>query len=294
MPPGPPPSPAPHLAVGLSGAAAAGVVAGILLPLGLLWFLVYRHPHCCRRWLANPCGSSEASLPLARRSAREQSQAQLEVKLASPNLSRPASASVSRVSSVNGGPYAASEQSVLANSFAREYVRVQLLGRGGSGTAYLMKRQRDGDLCVVKHVSLALIESTRKEISVRAGGDAGGGGGGSGVQGSSERQSSPLEQPLTEVAILASLEHPHIIRYLASACTVDELHIWMEYAPGGSLDRAIQTQTRAKVGFSSGRVCTWAIQLADALEHMHSRHVLHRDLKAANVFLTHAGDVKLG
>ena len=107
-----------------------------------------------------------------------------------------------------------------------------------------------------------------------------------------------------QVAILAALDHPHIVRYLHSVVDRSEasegrsergeLRIWMEYAPGGSLEQAIQTQAKLRLGFSTGRVCTWAIQLADALDHVHSRRVLHRDLKTANVFLTHAGDVKLG
>ena len=37
------------------------------------------------------------------------------------------------------------------------------------------------------------------------------------------------------------------------------------------------TQARLKLAFSSSRVCTWAIQLADALAHVHSRRVLHRE-----------------
>jgi NIMA (never in mitosis gene a)-related kinase len=36
------------------------------------------------------------------------------------------------------------------------------------------------------------------------------------------------------------------------------------------------------------------IQLAQCLDHLHSKHVLHRDLKTKNIFLTQDDSVKLG
>ena len=97
--------------------------------------------------------------------------------------------------------------------------------------------------------------------------------------------------------ILKSLEHPHIVRFLH--CDVEDIDggqvkIWMEYAPGGSLERAVRKHAKYHLGFTTLRVATWTIQLGDALGHMHTRRVLHRDLKSANVFLTQTGDVKLG
>jgi serine/threonine protein kinase len=36
------------------------------------------------------------------------------------------------------------------------------------------------------------------------------------------------------------------------------------------------------------------LQTAEGLRYIHSQHILHRDIKPLNVFLTAAGDVKLG
>ena len=38
----------------------------------------------------------------------------------------------------------------------------------------------------------------------------------------------------------------------------------------------------------------WFVQMSLALQYLHSKRVLHRDLKTANVFLTGKGIVKLG
>lgn len=35
-------------------------------------------------------------------------------------------------------------------------------------------------------------------------------------------------------------------------------------------------------------------QMVSALRYIHSRNVLHRDLKTANVFLTKEGEIKIG
>lgn len=96
---------------------------------------------------------------------------------------------------------------------------------------------------------------------------------------------------LLEAETLQRLHHTAVIGY--RDCFVDDEHLClvMEYGDGGDLGSRIFNASRA---FSEEQVLSWIAQLALALQHVHERGVLHRDLKTQNVFLTSAGHVKLG
>ena len=91
---------------------------------------------------------------------------------------------------------------------------------------------------------------------------------------------------------------PRVSRaYLARISRVSRrlLSIVMEYADGGTLADAIDAQrSLGDVPFKSAMVRKWVLEVASALAHVHDHHILHRDLKTANVFLTSAGASKLG
>lgn len=49
-----------------------------------------------------------------------------------------------------------------------------------------------------------------------------------------------------------------------------------------------------KENFTEDEILNWFIQIAIALEYIHGRKVIHRDIKTSNIFLTGNGTVKLG
>ena len=59
------------------------------------------------------------------------------------------------------------------------------------------------------------------------------------------------------------------------------LNIVMEFASRGSVEDAIQRRQQAEthVPFAELTVLSWLQQLGGALQHMHSKQILHRDLK---------------
>ena len=49
-----------------------------------------------------------------------------------------------------------------------------------------------------------------------------------------------------------------------------------------------------KERFTEELILNWFLQIIFALKHIHSKKILHRDIKTSNIFLTSNGTVKLG
>ena len=60
----------------------------------------------------------------------------------------------------------------------------------------------------------------------------------------------------------------------------------MSIMSGGSMDKLIKLARSKKESFEVDVVSSWVVQILLALNYMHAHHVLHRDLKPGNIFLT--------
>ena len=96
---------------------------------------------------------------------------------------------------------------------------------------------------------------------------------------------------LAEVDYLQKLNHPNIISVVEYFDLGDLLYIVMQYADGGDLDAKIHGTKRP---FTEKEIMHWVVQIMLALKHVHDRKILHRDIKAQNIFLTKEGTIKLG
>ncbi|XP_028276375.1 serine/threonine-protein kinase Nek3 isoform X2 [Parambassis ranga] len=66
----------------------------------------------------------------------------------------------------------------------------------------------------------------------------------------------------------------------------------MEYCSGGDLLQRIRGQKSTQ--FCVDNILKWFAEMCAGAKHIHDKHVLHRDLKSKNIFLTDNGTIKLG
>jgi NIMA (never in mitosis gene a)-related kinase len=97
-----------------------------------------------------------------------------------------------------------------------------------------------------------------------------------------------IDSTLNEVRFLASIRHPNVVGFLEaflnkrSKGTGYELCIVMEYAGGGDLSQKIERYRQRRQRMDERTVWDIFIQLSEGIQCLHSRGVIHRDLKAAN------------
>jgi len=103
-------------------------------------------------------------------------------------------------------------------------------------------------------------------------------------------------QTAEEARLLSSCKHDHIIRCLGSFFNVaaTSVSIVLEYAAGGTLASRLKALDTTGTSLDPRLAARWMRQVTFAVGHVHRSHVLHRDIKTANIFLTADGDVKLG
>eukprot|EP01147_Barroeca_monosierra_P001469 gene1469-4628_t len=149
------------------------------------------------------------------------------------------------------------------NLAMENYECIRVLGTGSSGKAYLVRQKHSKQLCVMKEIKC--------------------------------KSQAELKEAMKEAQFHATVSHPHIIQYYElfqhSKKTV---FIIMEYAQGGDLQAHIKRKRTARQFFPEKTILKWLIQAVCALQYLHQLGKIHRDIKAGNLFLDAAGNIKLG
>jgi serine/threonine protein kinase len=92
-----------------------------------------------------------------------------------------------------------------------------------------------------------------------------------------------------EARIAASLSHPSICTVHEIGVVDDQPFIVMERVTG----RPLSSMIPPGIGLPLETALHYAIQIVDAVAHAHTRGVVHRDLKSANVMVGSDGSVKV-
>ena len=83
----------------------------------------------------------------------------------------------------------------------------------------------------------------------------------------------------TERDVLSYSKHPFIVGLRYAFQTPEKLFLLLDYAPGGNMSRALHKDKR----FSEERARCYMSELLLALEDLHKRDIIFRDLKPDNV-----------
>lgn len=137
------------------------------------------------------------------------------------------------------------------------------LGRGSYGVVYKVTRLADGESLVCKELDLRGMGPRDREEASR------------------------------EVAMLrrVSAGCEFVVQYAEHFIQNEVLHIVMEYCGGGDLDSHIRAQEGP---LEEREIWRMLLQVTLGLRWLHEHRIMHRDLKALNVFLTEDRRARIG
>jgi serine/threonine-protein kinase len=92
-----------------------------------------------------------------------------------------------------------------------------------------------------------------------------------------------------EGRILTSLNHPNIVRVFEIGETEETGYVAMEYLPGGTLYEYIKNNS--PLPFET--IKEYLLQICSGLEEIHSKNIIHRDLKSSNIMIDKNGIIRI-
>ncbi|CAK9780710.1 unnamed protein product [Cutaneotrichosporon oleaginosum] len=94
---------------------------------------------------------------------------------------------------------------------------------------------------------------------------------------------------VNEIIVMKESQHPNVVNFL-EAFLVKNTELWvvMEYMEGGALTDVIENNKLAEDQIAS--IC---LETCRGLQHLHSRSIIHRDIKSDNLLMNAFGEVKI-
>jgi formylglycine-generating enzyme required for sulfatase activity/serine/threonine protein kinase len=171
------------------------------------------------------------------------------------------------------------QQCLPAGTRLEEFVIERVLGSGGFGITYLARDVRLDRQVVIKEnlpVQFCFRDTHSLTVAPRhtTGEDA-------------ENFKWSLENFSKEAAMLASLDHPGIVKVLRSFEAFGTAYFVMPFVEGLALDEL--AKQRDGKPFSEEELCGLLERMLAALGYLHDRGIYHRDIKPGNILITNDG-----
>jgi NIMA (never in mitosis gene a)-related kinase len=144
----------------------------------------------------------------------------------------------------------------MSSSTLASFDKLALLGRGSYGSVYKVRRVKDNKEYVMKQISLEALSSDERKDAIE------------------------------ECKIMARLKHPHVVKYYDSFIDPrTTVNIVMEFCPSGDLQQLLAKEAAVKGGNYLHEESIWKylLEIATGMYYMHSKHVLHRDVKTVRM-----------
>lgn len=145
-----------------------------------------------------------------------------------------------------------------------EFSNFEEIGAGGSG-ALVLKATWKQQPVVVKLFKTTSTKQQQQQGSDNVGSAAA-------VEGASVSQTN--QEFRNEFKLLASMIHPHIISLYGVCLNAKRVGVVMEYCENGSLKKFIQSKKISWV-----EKLQILLDVAKAMQYLHGKNVIHRDLK---------------
>ncbi|EJU00914.1 hypothetical protein DACRYDRAFT_67673 [Dacryopinax primogenitus] len=147
-----------------------------------------------------------------------------------------------------------------SSNIAMRWQQGRLVGTGAFGSVYLGVNLDSGSLMAVKEIRFSDVNSL----------------------------STLYKGVKDELSVMEMLSHPNIVEYYGIEVHRDKVYIFEEYCQGGSLASLLEHGR-----IEDERIIqVYTLQMLEGLSYLHSKGVVHRDIKPDNILLDHMGVIK--
>ena len=141
-----------------------------------------------------------------------------------------------------------------------DFTSQSVIGKGSYAKVVLVKKKDSGELFAMKILKKENVERKKQERHVK-----------------------------TERDVQINIDHPFVIKFFYSFQNDRKLFFALEYCPGGELFNLLQKKKR----FSEDQARFYSAQMVLALEHLHAKDIIYRDLKPENVLIDKVGYIRI-
>ncbi|KPI39389.1 Serine/threonine-protein kinase ste20 [Cyphellophora attinorum] len=158
----------------------------------------------------------------------------------------------------NGAEVAARLRAICsAGDPTKKYTNLDKIGQGASGGVFMAFEAAGAKRCVaIKQMNLE--QQPKKDLIIN------------------------------EIIVMKESKHKNIVNFMDSFLHEGDLWVVMEYMQGGSLTDVVTFNI-----MTEGQIAAVCRETLYGLQHLHSKNVIHRDIKSDNILLSERGDIKL-